>query len=149
MKRKTLQQLVEQARRVRDTAAVSVAGATRDETQAQRTLDTLSSYLVEHLKAGERPSFDPAILRLRERFTRRLDVAIDEQTRARDALQEATERRREELLERQRRLLAFRTLESRRESALARHRERADQRQTDEIAAQTRWRQTRGFDHDD
>ncbi len=42
MKRGTLQQLIEQARRIRDSAAVQVAGASRDVEQAQRTLDTLS-----------------------------------------------------------------------------------------------------------
>lgn len=137
MKRRTLQQLIEQARRVRDDAAVNVAGATRDAEQAQRTLDTLSTYLQEHLNGAARPRVDPAILRLRERFTRRLDIAIGEQTRARDTLQAAIEQRREELIGRQRRLLAFEALQARRDAALARRQERVEQRQTDEIAARS------------
>lgn len=145
MKRRTLQQLIEQARRVRDDAALRVAGAHRDADGAQRTLETLSTYLDEHLLgAARRVQVDPAVLRLRERFTRKLDVAIDEQTRVRDALHDAMDRRREELVGRQRKLLAFETLQARRDSARTRQRERAEQRDTDELAAQALTRSGRG-----
>lgn len=145
MKRRTLQQLIEQARRVRDDAALRVAGAHRDADGAQRTLETLSTYLDEHLLgAARRVQVDPAVLRLRERFTRKLDVAIDEQTRVRDALHDAMDRRREELVGRQRKLLAFETLQARRDSARSRRRERAEQRATDELAAQALTRSGRG-----
>lgn len=137
MKRKALQQLIEQARRGRDDAAVRVAGAHREVDGAQRTLDTLAQYRREHLRnAGTRSSFDPAVLRLRDRFGQKLDGAIDEQTRLRDTLHETVDRRRDELVGRQRRLLAFETLQARREAASARLREHAEQRDTDERAAQ-------------
>ncbi len=86
------------------------------------------------------------VLRLREGFTRKLDVAIVEQTRARDGLQDAIARRREELIGRQRQLLAFETLQARRDSAHARKRVRVDQRQTDEIAAHVGARRSAGID---
>ncbi len=137
MKRRTLQQLIEQARRLRDDAATRMAGAHRDADKAQQTLDTLSAYLGEHLRrAATRSHADPVLLSLSERFTRKLDVAIVEQTGVRDTLDDATARRRSELIGHQRRLLAFETLQARRDAALAHRRGRAEQRQTDELAAQ-------------
>lgn len=144
MKRRTLEQLVEQARRERDDAATRVAGAHRDAEGAQRTLDVLSNYLGEHLRgAGARPYADARLLQVRERFTRKLDAAIGEQAGVRDALHEAMARRRGELVERQRRLLAFETLQARRNAVLVRRLARAEQRQTDEIAARA-FRRTAG-----
>lgn len=138
MKRRTLQQVIEQARRVRDDAAVRVAGASRAADQAQSTLETLSSYRNEHVQtAFRRPQFVPTVLRLHERFTRKLDQAIGEQTRVRDATYVAIDRRRAELIDRQQRLLAFETLQARRDSAQQRRRKLAEQRHDDEIAAQT------------
>lgn len=146
MKRRTLEQLIEQARRLRDDAATRVAGAHRDAEKAQRTLDTLSTYLGEHLRrAATRSHTDPALLGLNERFTRKLDVAIVEQTGVRDALDDATVRRRSELIGHQRRLLAFETLQARRDAALARRRGRAEQHQTDELAVQAA---SRRYDRD-
>lgn len=138
MKRRALNTLIEQAQRVRDDAALRVAGAHRDAEAAQRTLDTLSSYRDEQARAAaQRVEIGPALLRVRERFARKLDGAIDEQTQVRSGLQEAIERRRAELVERQQRLLAFRTLQARREEADVRRRERIAQRETDEIAARS------------
>lgn len=145
MKRRTLEQLIEQARRMRDDAATRATGAHRDAENAQRTLDVLSTYFGEHLRgAAARPYADPALLQVRERFTRKLDAAIGEQTSVRDASHDAMARRRGELIDRQRRLLAFETLQARREAALQRRRERAEQRQTDEIAARAANRRTDG-----
>lgn len=147
MKRKALQQLIEQARRGRDDAAVRVAGAHREADGAQRTLDTLAQYRSEQLhNAGARSTIDPAVLRLRDRFTQKLDGAIDEQTRVLDRLHDAIARRRDELVGRQRRLLAFETLQARRDAASTRRRERAEQRDTDERAAQVARRQRDGDD---
>lgn len=138
MKRRALDTLIEQALRVRDDAALRVASAHRDADAAQRTLDTLSSYRDEQARsAAQRTETGPALLRVRERFARKLDGAIDEQSRVRDGLQDAVERRRVELVERQQRLLAFRTLQARRDADEARRRERFAQRETDEIAARS------------
>lgn len=138
MKRRALNRLIEQAQRVRDDAALRVAGAHRDVEAAQRTLDTLSSYRDEQARAAaQRVEIGPALLRVRERFARKLDGAIDEQTRVRNGLQDAIERRRAELIERQQRLLAFRTLQARRDAADVSRRERLAQRETDEIAARS------------
>ncbi len=137
MKRRALQQLIEQTRRGRDDAALRVAGAHRDADGAQRTLDTLAQYRSEHLRnAAARSHVDPSVLRLRDRFVQKLDGAIGEQTRVCDSLHEAVDRRRDELVDRQRRLLAFETLQARRDAASTRLRERAEQRDTDERAAQ-------------
>jgi len=145
MKRKTLQQLIDHARLVRDDAAVRAAGAHREVDGAQRTLEMLSTYRDEQLRSrGARSRVDPALLRLRERFTQKLDGAIDEQTRVRDALHDAAERRREELLGRQRRLLAFETLQARRDATNLQRRQRAEQRDTDEYAAQVARRRRDG-----
>ncbi len=137
MKRSALQRLIEQARRVRDDAATRAASADREVDRAQHTLDALSSYLRDHLqRARASAATDASLLRVREGFTRKLDLAIGEQTRQRDGLREAAERGRAELVARQRRLLAFEAVQARRE-AIRRHTlQRADQRRTDEIAAQ-------------
>ena len=63
-------------------------------------------------------------------------MAIGEQTRQRDGLRDAAERDRAELIERQRRLLAFEAVQARREALQRLMLRRADQRRTDEIAAQ-------------
>lgn len=145
MKRKALQQLIEHARRGRDDAALRVAGAHREADGAQRTLDTLTQYRSEQLRnADARASIDPAVLRLRDRFAQKLDGAIDEQTRVRNSLQDAVDLRREELVGRQRRLLAFETLQARSDAASTRRRERAEQRDTDERAAQASRRPRNG-----
>lgn len=137
MKRRTLQQLIEHARRVRDDAAVRAAGAHREVDGAQRTLDTLSTYRDEQLRnAATTTRVDPAVLRLRERFTQKLHGAIDEQTGVRDTLHQAAERRRDELIGRQRRLLAYEALQARRDATSTKRRERTEQRDTDEHAAQ-------------
>ena len=136
MKRRALNTLIEQAKRVRDDAALRVAGAHREAEAAQHTLDPLSSYRDEQMRnAAQRTETPVALLRVRERFARKLDDAIDEQTRVRDRMQDAIERRRAELVERQQRLLAFRTLQARREALEARRLARIAQRETDEIAA--------------
>ncbi|MDT3677606.1 MAG: flagellar export protein FliJ [Burkholderiaceae bacterium] len=138
MKKRTLQQLIDNARRVRDDAAVRVAGAHREADGAQRTLDMLSSYRDEQMRNGAALSrIDPALLRLRGRFADKLGVAIDDQTRTRDALHVAVERQRDALIDRQRALLAFEALQARREAAAQQRRARLEQRDTDELAAQT------------
>lgn len=145
MKRRALHTLIEQAQRVRDDAALRVAGAHREVEAAQRTLDTLSSYRDEQARAAtQRVEIGPALLRVRERFVRRLEGAIDEQTRVRNGLQDAIEQHRAELIERQQRLLAFRTLQARRDAADVRRRERLAQRETDEIAARSAARRNGG-----
>lgn len=144
MRKRALQQLIDQARRVRDGAAVRVAGAARNVEQAQQTLDMLSSYLNDHVaRTAATTVIDAQLLGIRERFTRKLDDAIGEQARARDGMQAKAEQERGELVERQRRLLALEALRARRDARLARARERADQRQMDEIAAQTLMRRNR------
>lgn len=149
MKGRTLRQLIEQAQRVRDDAAVNVAGARRSVGEAQRTLDLLSSHLRDSLQRGAAAtSIEPAILPIRAEFVRKLDTAIGEQTRQRDGLEQAAGRRHGELVDSQRRLLAFETLHARRELARAKTAQRADQRHTDEMAAQTRRRYNRGSMHD-
>ncbi|MCL4185030.1 MAG: flagellar export protein FliJ [Burkholderiaceae bacterium] len=137
MKRSPLQRLIEHARRQRDDAAAQAASAQHEVAQAQKTLDMLSSYLHEHLgRVRTQAHTDSPLLRIREGFTRKLDVAIDEQTRQRDGLRDNAEREHAELLERQRRLLAFEAVQARRESIRRLRLHRADQRHTDEIAAQ-------------
>ncbi len=136
MRRSPLQRLIEQARRVRDDAATRAASADRESAQAQKTLDMLSTYLHEHLRRGRAPTTDASLLSVREGFTRKLDLAIGEQTRQRDGLREAAEHGRAELIARQRRLLAFEVVQARRETVQQRALQRADQRRTDEIAAQ-------------
>jgi flagellar export protein FliJ len=149
MNRRSLQQLIEQAQRVRDDAAVRVAGARSQVGEAQRTLDLLASCLSDHLqRTALAASIEAPVLRIRAEFIRKLDTAVGEQTRQRDAMEQAARRRREELIDTQRRLLAFKTLHARRESARALTAQRADQRHTDEIAAQTSGKHARGSMHD-
>ncbi len=81
---------------------------------------------------------------MRESIKRNLDRALAPTTRGRDALHDAAERRREELLGRQRRLLAFETLQARRDATNLQRRQRAEQRDTDEYAAQVARRRRDG-----
>ena len=148
-KNRALQMLSEQARRARDDAAGATAGARREAERAQQTLDMLSNYLGEHLRRGStRASFDPALLQVRDRFTRKLDAAIGEQSLERDKLEHAAEAQRRELIARQQRLLAFETLGARRAAAQRAAQHRADQRQTDELAAQASRRAPNGVSND-
>lgn len=150
MNSRTLRQLIEQAQRVRDDAAVNVAGARRAVGEAQHTLDLLSSHLHESLqRSANATSIAPAMLPIRADFVRKLGTAIGEQTRQRDGLEQAAGRRHGELVDSQRRLLAFETLHARREKTRAKTVQRADQRHTDEMAAQIRRGHNRGSMHDD
>jgi flagellar FliJ protein len=138
MNSQVLHRLIEQARRVRDDAAGAAAAADQQLEQAQRTLDLLSGYLSDHLqRAPTDKGIVPALLPVRESFTRKLDLAIAEQSRQRDGLREVARARRMELVERQRRLLAYETLLERRTAARLRTQQRSEQRQTDELAART------------
>lgn len=149
MKRRVLAQLIEHARRVRDDAATRAAGACGEADKAGQTLDLLASYRDEQLERSRAgATFDAALIGVREQFTRRLDAAIDEQSRQRDRLATLADERKAELLERQRRLLAFETLQQRREDARLATARRADQRQTDELAAQAFSRRTSRSNHD-
>lgn len=144
MNNRALQQLIEHARRVRDDAAANSAGAHREAAQAQKTLEMLSAYMREHLDRAP-ASTHVSMLHVREHFTRKLDTAIDEQARARDDLQEAAEQRRIELIERQRRLIAFEALQGRREARLQQKRAVREQRATDESAMQAVVRRNRSL----
>ncbi|HRO60398.1 MAG TPA: flagellar export protein FliJ [Burkholderiaceae bacterium] len=148
-KTRALQMLSEQARRARDDAAAAAAGAHRNAERAQQTLDMLSNYLGEHLRRGSTTTaFDPALLRVRDRFTSKLDAAIGEQSLERDRLEQAAEAQREALIARQQRLLAFETLSARRAAAQRTAQHRADQRLTDELAAQASRRAPKGVSND-
>lgn len=145
MKRTPLHHLTEQARRVRDDAAGATASAHRAADRAQQTLDLLSGYLSEHLQRGlTNDAITPALLHVREHFSRKLGQAIDEQAQQRDGLRQAAAHRQQQLIECQRRLLAFETLIERRNAIRQRALQRADQRHTDEIAARLRHRQPQG-----
>lgn len=149
MKRRSLDRLIEQARRVRDDAAIRAADASGEADRAGETLDLLASYRNESLsrvRTGAR--LEAVMLGVRERFTRKLDTAIGEQTLQRDRLAAVAEKSRSELLERQRRLLAFETLKQRREEIRREKARRIEQREMDELAAQTRARQTAPRKHD-
>ena len=144
MNKHALAQLIEHARRVRDDAAADSAGAQREAAQAQQTLELLSRYMQDHLgRAPVRRNTDASMLNVREHFTRKLDAAIDEQSRTRDELQQAADQRRAELIERQRKLLAFEALQERRETRIQQKRAAREQRATDESAMQAAMRRNR------
>jgi len=146
---RALQMLGEQARRARDDAAGAAAGARRKAESAQQTLEMLQNYLGEHLRRGRATSaFDPALLRVRDRFTSKLDAAIGEQSLERERLEHAAEAQRGELIARQQRLLAFEALAARRAAARLAAQQRADQRKTDELAAQAARRNASGVSND-
>lgn len=146
MNSRTLQQLIEQAQRVRDDAAIGVAGARRAVGEAQHTLELLSSSLNQNLqRIASATSVDPAVLPIRANFVSKLGTAIGEQTRRCDGLEQTADQRHQALVASQRRLLAFETLQARRESVRAKAAQRADQRNTDEMAAQTRRRHNQGI----
>ncbi len=145
MKRNALLQLIELARRARDDAAQQVAGAHHEVTRARNTLDTLATYREEQWRAAaQRSRTDPTLLRIRDVFGRKLDGAIAEQTIACDTLHEALDRQRLALNDRQRRLLAWETVRARRDAVDAERQRRAEQRATDDHAAQVMQRRNRG-----
>jgi flagellar FliJ protein len=145
MKKNALLHLIELARRARDDAAQRVAGAHHEVSRARNTLDTLATYRQEQWRAAaQRSRTDPALLRIRDVFGRKLDGAIAEQRATCDTLHEALERQRLALNDRQRRLLAWETMQARRDAADAERQRRTEQRATDEQAARMVQRRNRG-----
>lgn len=145
MAKHTLQQLIELARRARDDAAQRVAGAHREVDRARETLDTLQAYRDEQWRsAAQRSQIDPALLRIRDGFGQKLNGAISDQNATCDTLHAALGQQRNALIEEQRRLLAWETVQARRNAAQAHRQRRADQRDTDEHAAQVMQRRRTG-----
>lgn len=144
MTKNALLQLIELARRARDDAAQQVAGAHHEVTRARTTLDTLATYREEQWRAAaQRSHIDPALLRIRDVFGQKLDGAIADQSATCSTLHEALERQRLTLNDRQRQLLAWETVQARRDAADAERQRRAEQRITDEHAAQLVQRRNR------
>jgi flagellar FliJ protein len=137
--RASLSLLIELRRRERDRVAGVAAQARREADNATATLRMLEGYLREYRQRAPKALLQPteaSSVRIHEHFVGKLDTAIDDQTQRAKALCEREIAQRAALSEEQRRLKALEVLEQRRESARRRRLEVAEQKQTDEFAAQ-------------
>lgn len=138
-----LDTLIELTREAVDNAGRNLAGARRNQQQAQAQLDTLQHYRQEYSLRLQQAMFEgmePASLLNYQAFLRSLDDAID---RARQSLGEQARQvgqHQQHWLEQQRKLNSYDTLVNRRVQAEQLRDSRSDQRLTDELSAQLRLR---------
>ena len=138
-----LDTLIELTREAVDNAGRNLAGARRNQQQAQAQLDTLQHYRQEYslrLQQAMQEGMEPASLLNYHAFLRSLDDAID---RARQSLGEQARQvgqHQQHWLEQQRKLNSYDTLVNRRVQAEQLRDSRSDQRLTDELSAQLRLR---------
>ncbi len=152
MKRRTLQQLIDLSRRQRDEAAAESAGAERDARAAGQTLESLTVYRRELERRGAAAAgtgMDPRLLVCRRQFADRLEQAIDAQADRRQVLDDAARERHQQLVERQKRLLAYEQLLNRRDHEARRTTLRRDQQHTDEQAGRLHTTRTTRMDSDE
>jgi flagellar FliJ protein len=145
-RRTTLSFLIELQRRERDRVAALAARARREAESATSTLQMLEDYRRDYDTRSPkvaRRAFTATSIGVHERFTGKLDRAIDEQGRLRVRLAEASSEREGDLAQGQRRLKALETLHERREADLRLRTRRAEQIQTDEFATQVYLRNRR------
>lgn len=138
-----LDTLIELTREAVDNAGRNLAGARRNQQQAQAQLDTLLHYRQEYahgLQQAMMEGMQPASLLNYQAFLRSLDEAVE---RARQSLGEQARQvgqHQQQWLEQQRKLNSFHTLTERRAQAAQLHDSRSQQRLTDELSAQLRLR---------
>lgn len=153
MKRRgSLALLVELSRRERDRVAGIAAQAQRDLDAATKTRRMLGDYRNDYeANAPKGPARHTDALRVRvhEAFVGKLDRAIGEQDALLGHLHGRHEQQRAALSERQRRLKALETLQTRRADEAARRQASNEQKQTDEFAVQAHARTRREGAHDD
>jgi flagellar FliJ protein len=143
MEARVLSLLIEKSRRERDSAASESAVARTQQMAAQKTLDVLRDYLMEtNGRAPQIKGIPSAVsatgFMIHERFARNIERAIDEQQQKLALTQQTCDEKDAVLAARQRRLMAFETLETRRLEAIRTSAARHEQRINDEIAARIR-----------
>jgi len=137
--RSPLPLLIELRRRERDRVAGIAAQAQRDADGASATLRMLEGYRLEYRQRGPKAALqqtEVGSVRIHEHFVGKLDAAIDDQAQRVQVLVDRERTQRTALADEQRRLKALEVLQQRRESARRRRLEIAEQKQTDEFAAQ-------------
>lgn len=140
MKRNTtFELLIDLHKRERDRAARIAAQARRDADAAGSTLQMLQGYRLDYDTKSPTRSVQPintGKVKVHEKFTARLDTAIDEQDTISAQLADVSRTREQALSERQRRLKALETVAQRLEMAERLRQRRTEQKATDEFATQ-------------
>lgn len=140
----SLKTLLDIATRERDQAAAALAQADQQLQAQRRQWDQLQAYRADYEQRAPASGGKAApieVLRCHQAFMGRLDQAVAHQQRVLHAAEGEAQLRRQTLLQRETRLAAVRKLAERRASSAAQAEERADQRRTDEAAAQRHWHQ--------
>lgn len=134
---KVLPLLTEGALTARDRQAAATRDAAAAVRQAEVTLERLTGFRAELLARapGARASADTQSLVDHQRFVARLDEAIAMQLQERGRRLERANTAQQQLIDRQKRLMAFETLSTRRARVRAVKETRRDQRDSDEHAA--------------
>lgn len=138
-----LDTLIELTREAVDNAGRHLAGAQRNQQQAQSQLDTLQHYRQEYsrgLQQAMQQGMEPASLLNYQAFLGTLDDAIDRARLSLGEQQRQVRQRQQQWLEQQRKLNSYDTLVERRAQAAQLHDNRREQRLTDELSAQLRLR---------
>jgi flagellar export protein FliJ len=141
--------LIDTARGHRDDAAGRAADARRQRDAAAETLRTLTDYREQSLtRAPVRSGTAVAVTQVRSatHFDARLVLAIHQQYRTHAERSREVETQDAELRERQRRLMALQTLETRRAQQAGRRAARLEQHALDEFANQLSARRRPGTD---
>lgn len=132
-----LQLLIDRHAESRDEAAARAAQARRETSRATGTLETLHGYRRDYdTKAPvmRTQSFAPLLLERHRLFVERLDHAVSDQQGRLRMLEAAAARADADLVEQQRRLKAFETLQTRQRERRERRQARLEQQATDELA---------------
>jgi flagellar FliJ protein len=140
----SLKTLLDMAQRERDQAAAALAQAELQLRTQQQQWEQLQAYQADYLKRAPAHGGRSApieVLRCHQAFMGRLDQAMTHQQRVLGTAEGEAQMRRQTLLQRETRLASVRKLMERRAATATRQAERADQRHTDEAAAQRHWRQ--------
>lgn len=138
-----LDTLIELTREAVDNAGRNLAGARRNQQQAQAQLDTLQHYRQEYslrLQQAMQEGMEPASLLNYQAFLRSLDDAIDRALQSLGEQARQVGQHQQHWLEQQRKLNSYDTLINRRVQAEQLRDSRSDQRLTDELSAQLRLR---------
>lgn len=140
----SLDTLISLARDSRDNASIELNHLRRERQNAETQLDTLTRYRDEYrqrLQTAMQSGIGPDSWYNYQQFLASLDAAIARARQTVEARKTGLDQGQQRWQSEQRRLSAYNTLASRRESEEYRRSARQEQRQTDEMAANIRLRQ--------
>ena len=133
-----LAMLSDLARDARDQAGQLLSGERQNERQVAAQLESLNRYRLEYaerLQESMRNGIDPASMHNYQQFLASLDAALQRARQALDAQQQRVQKSQQQWQQEQKRLTAYDTLLTRRNTEQQRQEARREQRISDEMAA--------------